>query len=239
MSKISIAIPCYEMSGRGVECLEYSFNKILSQTFTDFEVVVSDHSINNEIFLLCDLWSEKLNIKYIRNEKNRGSLGANLNSCVYNASGDIIKFLMQDDFLLGENSLQLTVDAFDNNLSSTEEEIRYWLVSQYYHTEDRKKLFRLHTPSISLNPLFINLIGTPSCLAVRREYALDWDFNLRWYVDGDMYFRMLRNFGKPLFLNHPTVTQLLWSGQTTNKIITSEIVNNEAKYLRQKYGDVV
>lgn len=236
MTKVSIAIPTYEMSGRGVECLEYSFNKISVQTFTGFEVVVSDHSINNEIFLLCDLWKKKLNIKYIRNEENRGSLGANLNSCVYNASGDIIKFLMQDDFLLGKDSLQITVNAFADNLNNTQEEIKYWLVSQYYHTEDRKKLFRLHTPSISNNPLFINLIGTPSCLAIKRDYALDWDFNLNWFVDGDIYFRMLRNFGKPIFLNYPTVTQLLWSGQTSNKIITSEIVSNEAQYLYQKYG---
>jgi len=47
---------------------------------------------------------------------------------------------------------------------------------------------------------------------------------------------MLKTFGEPHFLHYPTVVQLIWSGQTTNSLITSEIVSNETRYLIQKYG---
>jgi len=48
--KISIAIPCYEMHGRGTEMLQYSLNTIKKQVNSDFEVVISDHSKNDDIF---------------------------------------------------------------------------------------------------------------------------------------------------------------------------------------------
>ena len=46
---ISICIPTYEMNGMGVEYLEYSFNILYSQTFKDFEIIISDHSESNLI----------------------------------------------------------------------------------------------------------------------------------------------------------------------------------------------
>ena len=42
--RMSIAIPTYEVKGRGVEFLNDLFRTIEIQTFKDFEVVVSDHS---------------------------------------------------------------------------------------------------------------------------------------------------------------------------------------------------
>ena len=42
---ISIAIPIYEYSGKGTECLNFSLNKFLFQTFQDFEII--DDSITD------------------------------------------------------------------------------------------------------------------------------------------------------------------------------------------------
>jgi len=223
--KVSIAIPTYSMSNRGAEFLQYALDSIFMQTYTDYEIVVSDHSKDDKIRILCDNFE---NVKYVRNEHGRGSLGANLNSCVANCEGDIIKFLMQDDFLIGEDSLQKIVDAFSYD--------KNWIVSSYYHTEDRVKFFKLQIPQISQNPLFVNLIGTPSCLSVRRSASLNWDEKLNWYVDSDMYFRMLNIFGKPEILYHPTAAQYLWEGQTTNKFINEQVVSKERSYLFKKYG---
>jgi hypothetical protein len=49
----SIAIPTYEMHGHGVTFLEHSFKILNEQSFKDFEMVVSDRSINNDINSLC------------------------------------------------------------------------------------------------------------------------------------------------------------------------------------------
>ena len=225
--KVSIAIPCYEMSGRGVECLEYNLKKIDKQTFKDLEVIVSDHSKDDKILLLCDKWNEKLDIKYVKNEENRGSLASNLNNCIKNCNGDIIKFIMQDDFLYCNDSLERIVDNFESNKS--------WLVSSYFHTEDRIKLFNLHIPEISKDMLLINRIGTPTCLAIRNNIDIEFDLNLNWYVDSDFYSQLYKTYGKPIILREPTAVQLLWEGQTTNTLIDDTIINNEEVYLMKKY----
>ena len=49
MTKVSIAIPTWENNGRGVEFLDDLIRTIEIQTLTDYEVIVSDHSENNDI----------------------------------------------------------------------------------------------------------------------------------------------------------------------------------------------
>jgi glycosyltransferase involved in cell wall biosynthesis len=47
--KVSIAIPAYAKDHAGVQYLKQSFDSILTQTFVDYEVVVSDHSTSNDL----------------------------------------------------------------------------------------------------------------------------------------------------------------------------------------------
>ena len=42
--KVSVAVPTFEYSGRGVEFLDDMFRTVQSQTLKDVEVVISDHS---------------------------------------------------------------------------------------------------------------------------------------------------------------------------------------------------
>ena len=45
----TIGIPTYEMAGKGVLFLGELLDTINEQIFRDFEVIISDHSIDNEI----------------------------------------------------------------------------------------------------------------------------------------------------------------------------------------------
>ena len=47
--RVSIAVPTFEYYGRGVEVLDDMFRTISSQTLKDVEVVISDHSITDDI----------------------------------------------------------------------------------------------------------------------------------------------------------------------------------------------
>ena len=49
MSEISICIPTYEFKGDGVKYLSELFDTLRVQTFQDFNIVVSDHSVDDEI----------------------------------------------------------------------------------------------------------------------------------------------------------------------------------------------
>lgn len=228
--KLSIAIPCYEMREKGAEMLQFSLNILKEQVYTDFEIIVSDHSINKIIEQLCKKESKDLAIKYYRNTKKRGSSSSNMNNAIKHCSGDIIKILCQDDYLFGIDSLEKTVEAFDTK--------KKWLISSYLHTHDRIELFNYHYPNLSNNIVLDNHIGTPSCLTILNEEPLLFDENLIWFMDSEYYYRLLKNFGKPNVLLDPTVVQLLWQGQVTNTLINNDLVERERSYIEKRIKNI-
>jgi glycosyltransferase involved in cell wall biosynthesis len=227
---ISIAIPCYEMNGRGIEMLEYSFNKIREQNYKDFEVVISDHSMDDKIEGLCKIWSDKFSINYNRFEEKRGSAPANANNCIRNSHGDLIKLLFQDDYLYDSDSLQKTVDSFDDR--------HMWLVSSYMHTRNRIEYFNEHVPVLNERIHLKNLIGFPSCLTLRNKDVIFFNEDLTWVFDCEYYKRLFMTFGGPVFLRDITVVNYLWEGQLTHSV-NPEIRYKEKQFVANLYGDTL
>lgn len=224
--KISVAIPAYEMKGFGKEMLAFSFEQLAKQAFLNFEVVVSDDSADAEIENLCKEWEKDFYIKYIKNPYAKG-LSSNLNNAILNSSGDIIKVLCQDDFLLDEESLQRIADSFDMQ--------KGWLVSSYFHTDKhREKFYNLHIPKWNNHVYDYNTIGTHSCLSFSNKSNLLFDTNLIWHMDCEFYYRLFLKYGEPKILEYPTMVQCIWEGQTTNTI-TNEINTREILYLIRKH----
>ena len=60
MTKLSIAIPTYEMNGQGATYLTELFETIKFQTFQDIEVCVSDHSQDDSILDVCGEYANSL-----------------------------------------------------------------------------------------------------------------------------------------------------------------------------------
>lgn len=225
--KLSIAIPAYDMGGWGENFLQYSLDKIKSQTIKDVQVVISDNSEDGVLSKIADK-NKDLNIKYVYNNNENRGMANNFNRAISECEGDIIKVLCQDDYLLYDTSLEETLEAFEIGIG--------WLVSAYYHTYNRKQYTSMHVPSLSENIYLKNLIGMPSCLTVLNGADIEFDENLQWYVDCDYYYRLYLKYGSPTILSRPTVVQFLWNGQTTNSVITSEIIQKEKDYLVGKYG---
>ena len=97
---ISIAIPAYGMSGLGAKFLTQMFDTIDNQTYRDVEVVVSDHSQDNDILDVCNKYSDTFPVTYIRNFYDRGNGPANTNTALKHCSGDLIKIMFQDVIVL-------------------------------------------------------------------------------------------------------------------------------------------
>jgi glycosyltransferase involved in cell wall biosynthesis len=224
--KASIAIPCYEMGGWSDSFLRYSLDILKNQTFKDFEIVVSDHSIDDKIKNLCSQYKD-LDIKYIRNENKRGSSSANINNCILNSSGKLIKVLCQDDYLYGDDAIDKTVRSFSYGGK--------WFVGSYYHTRNRHDLINLHIPKINDSTFLENNIGTHSCLTILNEEPILFDENLLWFMDCEYYHRLFLRYGFPEILEDPTVVQFLWTGQVTNTLINQKLVDTEVEYIKQKY----
>ena len=225
--KISVAIATYEYHGKGVEVLEHSFYQMKLQIFTDFEVVISDHSVDREIEYLCDRWNDKLDIRYFRNEIGRGLPAQNKNNSLYKCKGEIIKLLDQDDFLYDSNSLQTIEANFYQNID--------WLATSYVHTYDRINYERQHFPSWNDHIYVRNTIGTPSCVAVRNKDLPLFDESLIIAYDCDWYKRMFDRFGLPKMISDITMANYLWPNQISSRPNAQEIIDKEFAYLTQKY----
>lgn len=229
MKTLTICIPTYEMHGLGHIFLKQSFDIMMSQTFKDFDVVVSDHSKNTEIENLCNQYKDKLDMHYYKNSEYIGNSSTNINNAIKKADGKLIKILFQDDFLYDEKSLEKTVENFDLVNDG-------WLVSACEHTKDGKTFIRAFCPKYNYNiHLGKNTISSPSVLTIKNKTPLLFDEKLSWLMDCDYYKRCYKEFGKPKILNAITVVNRIGEHQTTNTIATEDLRFKEYKYILNKY----
>ena len=222
-TRISVAIAAYEMNNKGEFFIERCIKSILQQNYSNIEIVVSDHSVDDKVEKIC----KELGVVYIKYAKNRGSSSANFNNAIVHCTGDFIKILCQDDILYDENSLSLTIEAIQKNNKK-------WLVSSYYHTHDLVTPVALHYPTVNNFEPTINLIGTHSCLTISKDVDILFDENLIWFMDCEYYSRLYRKYLSPEYLSTPTMVQSIWSGQVSSTMITSKVVNYETNYIKQK-----
>jgi len=123
-------MPAYQGSG----LIEGTIDSILSQSFTNFElVVVDDNSRDNTEQLVKGIGDSR--IRFFRNETNLG-YPKNLEVCRSKATGDIIYLMGQDD-ILGKDALLNTYKAF-----MLSDEIGAVTRPYYWFDEDIKKAVR-------------------------------------------------------------------------------------------------
>tara|TARA_B100000085_G_scaffold177109_2_gene161399 strand:+ start:1417 stop:2175 length:759 start_codon:yes stop_codon:yes gene_type:complete len=195
MSKLSICIPTYEYKGKGVEFLSHLFSSIKRQTFEDYNVVVSDHSVDDNIFEFCRDQSEEVEVVYIRNEDGRGLAAANTNSALEFAEGEIIKLIYQDDMFVDDYAFEKIVNAFDTSDAN-------WMMHGFTHTSDGREMHRSCIPQWTDSMLEgRNLLGSPSCFATRNNCKMYMDTELELLIDTDLYHRMRMEHGMPIILS--------------------------------------
>ncbi|MDP2860268.1 MAG: glycosyltransferase [bacterium] len=101
----SILIPVYN----GEEVIGETLKSILSQDFSDFEILVCDDASTDKTLEVVKSFTDK-RIKLFPNRQNLG-YPRNLERCRKLATGEII-FLMGQDDILAKGSLKKTVEAF-------------------------------------------------------------------------------------------------------------------------------
>lgn len=210
---ISIAIPTSEMKGQGWRFLHQSLTALTTQTYKDFEVVVSDNSDDDRIKEACSVYDE-LNIRYIRNPIK--GMASNTNNAIRESRGDLIKILYLDDYLCRKDSLQDIVDNFTGR----------WLISgcttnpHPYYTGD------IHQGN--------NKLGSPSVMTILNKDPLFFDETMTWLLDCDYYKRMYALYGLPVILDKVSVHIGVGDHQATNTL-SKELKDRELDYMRNKY----
>lgn len=93
--KISIGMPIYN----GEQFLHQRLESILSQTFTDFELIISDNASTDSTGKICEEYAKKDHrIRYIHQEKNIGAL-LNFNFVLKEAKFDYFVWMASDDII--------------------------------------------------------------------------------------------------------------------------------------------
>jgi len=217
---ISIVIPTYHMK-YGLEFLKQSFDMLKQQTYKDFEVVVTDDSMDDEIRDFCQ--EEKdLPLRFIKNMGTPGMAG-NTNTAMLYANGDLIKILYQDDRLYHSRALEVIAAHFkpkDN-----------WLATSCTHTDGS-----VHWPTYSDEILKgVNTIGSPSVITIRKQAnPILFNTKLTWVLDLDYYYRMKQKFGEPKLVYDINVIINTGDHQTTFNL-SDERKLAEVNYLKEKY----
>jgi len=231
MTKVSVCIPTYEVNGKGVEYLNHSLTLLQKQTYQDFEVIVSDHSINDDIKKLCDDWKSRLDIQYVANDYGRGSISCNTNVAIKHAKGEVIKILFQDDFLYDEQSLEIQLVHLLGNHNQ-------WLVTACCHYNDKSGLHNPFYPKYNDGIHYgQNTISCPSVLMFRNTDVEFFNEDLNWLMDVEYYKRMYDKFGLPAICNYITVVNREHANQVTATLATDTLKRKEYDYMVAKYAE--
>lgn len=234
MSKISICIPTTELKysngdTMGVYMLNHLLNSIQSQTFKDYEVIISDQSESDIIEKECDNW-KNLNLKYFRNDKGRGSAANNLNFAISKSSGSYIKTIFQDDFFHNPKTLEYIVENLNDNS---------WGAVGTYHCYENEvdkivnPLSPYWTDEVSLLS-GINTISGPSVIFFKNDNNF-FDENLCWLNDVEFYYRLYLKYGLPLLLPEKMILQRLRKEGVSNNLSAS-IQFEEKDYVLAKHS---
>lgn len=216
--RFSIAIPTYN----GASLIGETLQSILSQSFQDFEIVISDDcSKDNTLDIIRQFRDERIRI--FENRENLG-YGKNLQVLKRLVKGDILFLMGQDDILL-KDALLKTARAFRLG-----KEIGA-VVRPYYwfYNEDVQKPVRAVVPYDPVRDRVISIFdgerevekifeaaGQLSGLAYRLEY-MDIDFNEETFPAHIYPLASITKKYKVVFLKDYTVAVRIASSQTRFK----------------------
>lgn len=222
----SIVIPTYEYSGKACEILETCLKSIEQQTFTDYEIVIVDHSNDNKIEEYLKTWN--LNIHYYKNERGRGNSSINMNEGIKKAQGKFIKIMHMDDWFYNKDALLI----LDRHLKDNPQ--KFWGGFGFNHFYQEESIItRFIRPHI--NSDLQTLLGCPSVsfFINNIEDPIFFDENLIIINDSDMHIRLGKKYGDPLLIDDFCITIRMHSMQVSNNV-SDERHRWELNYYRSK-----
>jgi glycosyltransferase involved in cell wall biosynthesis len=93
--KVSIGLPVYN----GQRYVEVAIQSLLSQTYTDFELIICDNASTDQTANICQKYAaDDARVRYTRNPTNVGA-NPNFNRCLELATGEYFKWAAYDDLL--------------------------------------------------------------------------------------------------------------------------------------------
>ncbi|RYD98565.1 MAG: glycosyltransferase [Sphingobacteriales bacterium] len=231
---VSICIPCYKNETKLQRLLE----SIAIQSFTNYEIILTDDSPDGKVLKLVQSKFSQLPIQYYKNENALGS-PENWNSAIAKAKGDWIKIMHHDDYFAHKDSLKNFFEA-----TSEETDFIFCNYINVYEEDNRKEIFRFPKAKMKAllkEPMLLNaknIIGNPSCTLIRATFkSIVYDNTFIWKVDLEYYINLLKNGARIAHVDQELIYVGMGSGQITNRVkLKPEFELPEAYFLLEKYG---
>ena len=218
--------------------LEKAVNSVLRQTYgrENIEVViVNDAPENKALAIEIKTYCEKVGVKYVEHEKNKGACAAR-NTGINNSSGEIIGFLDDDDEWL-EDKLSILVPYFDDSHIAL-------VYGDYYLCNDGKRTIvkREYKGSKPMKDILLsNFIGSTSLPLLRRQAVIDaglFDKNIRSSQDHDLWIRLIEQ-GEIAYSPNPiaiyNISEVSITSGKGNRVVGYNQLLSKYKTLYEKY----
>lgn len=229
---ISICIPAYQRTAY----LKRVLDSVARQSFTDFEVIVTDDSKDDSVEIFLKERAYNFSLQYIHNKPAKGT-PLNWTEGMNYARGEWIKIIHDDDWLTGEDSLQQYVNAINSSVDC--------IFSGYiaHYEKDGKEIDKTISQKrfsrLVNHPYYLfasNEIGPPSVVLFRKTMKELYDPSLKWLVDLEAYIRILLKY-KCVYVNRPLITMSYNETQVTNDCFGNpDVETKEALIYYKKSG---
>ena len=243
--KISVCIPTYNYAMYLSEAIE----SIQMQNIKDYElIVIDDSSTDNTVEIVKRYADHDNKIKFFVNSNNVGMV-ANWNLCLNKSSGEYIKFVFGDDFLLEQNALEKMI-----NLMDSDDSVALVCSSRLFIDCEANKARKrgnfvgdviIGGVDVINKCLFSqkNLIGEPTAVMFRRSLAgRGFDDRYKQMVDLEMWFHLLEQ-GKLAYIDEPLCAFRVHANQQTaqnreNMVSVDDLYSLYYDYMNKPYVNI-
>lgn len=195
--RVSVVVPSFN----NARFIERTIESILAQTFTDFELIVSDHSSTDGTWDRLQQYRDEPRVRLMQLPPGGGA-PANWTAVTDQASGELVKLVCGDD-LLYPNALAEQVKALDQHPQAVFVACQRDIVDQHEAPVLRARGLQ-GLSGITPGELAIrrtvsagtNVFGEPVCILVRRRTLSDaggWDARSPYLLDQATFAGVLRH----------------------------------------------
>lgn len=230
MPKVSICVPVYN----NVKEVKRLLDSIREQTYTDYEVNITDDSDGTEIAdLVSGILDER--IRYVHNGKNLGHI-FNWNAAIAQAQGEYIKIMFSDDWFTYPESLAEMVRMLDEN---PEAGLAFSNSMQVSERESyKRKVSKDFIPRLreDWRNLFLgNEIGAPSD-TIYRNNGIMFDEKSNWASDMVLYMRLFSENPHFVSTDRPLISIGMHAEQYTHSFSDrDDRIFNDYLYMYKTY----